>query len=229
MRISLLCLFALASPALAAERRYSVIDFDRVEVLGPYKVTLATGLTSSARASGSPAALDRLSIDVQGRTLRVRASASAWGGYPGSGSGPATIALTTRDLQAVTVNGSGALAVDKARGLKLSVSVIGSGQLSIAALDSDNLIVNLFGSGTATLKGKARSMRVELHGTTGLDAAGLTAADAQIIADSSGQTSLAVSRSASIVATGAGDVAIHGKPACTVKSSGSGEVNCGGR
>src|SRR5688572_21940830 len=117
MRLLLAVLIvATASPVLAAERRYSVTDFDRVQVDGPYQVTLTTGASSSARATGSTAALDRLSIDVQGRTLRVRTNASAWGGYPGTPAELATVALTTRDLQAVTVNGSGNLAIDKAKG-----------------------------------------------------------------------------------------------------------------
>jgi hypothetical protein len=212
---------------VAAERRYSVTDFDRVEVMGPYKVTLATGQPSSARATGSAEALDRVSIEVQGRTLRVRANASAWGGYPGTSGSPPVIALTTRDLQAVTVNGSGTLAVDKTKGLKLSVSVIGAGSASIAAVDGDNVSINLFGSGSATLAGKARAVRAELHGSTSLDAAGLAASDAQLVSDTAGQTSLSVTRAVNIVSTGAGDVTIEGRPACTVKNQGVGEIRCG--
>jgi hypothetical protein len=228
MRFFLIALLLGSSgSALAAERRYSVTDFDRIQVDGPYQVVLTTGAASSARAIGSPAALERLSIDVQGRTLRVRANNNAWGGYPGAPTDVAAVTLTTRDLQAATVNGSGALTIDRAKGLKLSISLIGSGRAAIRALESDNLFVNMLGSGTMNLSGKTKTLRAELHGAASLDAAGLVAADAQLFADSAGDIKLAVSRAVTVQATGAGDVTISGSPACTVKISGSGQVRCG--
>ena len=220
-------LFATAGPAIGAERRYSVTDFDRIQVDGPYQVMLTTGGSSSARATGSNAALDRLAIDVQGRTLRVRASSSSWGGYPGTPTELPTVTLTTRDIQAATVNGSGSLSIDKARGLKLSVSLVGTGKASIAAVESDNLLVNMLGAGSLTLGGKAKTMRAEVHGAASLDAAGLTAGDAQLFADTSGEVKLAVTRAVTVQASGSGDVTIGGTPACTIKSMGAGQVRCG--
>ncbi|HMC91878.1 MAG TPA: DUF2807 domain-containing protein, partial [Allosphingosinicella sp.] len=62
-------LFALlltaAAPAAAAERSYPVTDFDRIQVEGPYEVTLVTGGASTARGSGSQAALERVTVEVQ--------------------------------------------------------------------------------------------------------------------------------------------------------------------
>ena len=51
--LALLALAALAAPAAAADRRYSVTDFDRVIVEGPYVVRLVVGRTSvgDARAA----------------------------------------------------------------------------------------------------------------------------------------------------------------------------------
>ena len=222
-------IIATSAPAVAAERRYSITDFDRVEVDGPYQVTLTTGGSSSARATGSIAALDRLSVEVQGQTLRVRSNPSAWGGYPGTAIELASVTLTTRDLHAVSVNGSGKLVVDKAKGLKVTVSVVGSGQASIGAVDADNLVVTMLGSGQASLGGKAKNMRAEVHGAANLDAAGLTASDAQLFADTAGDTKLSVSHAVTIQASSTGDVDVSGTPACTVKNSGSGQVRCGRR
>ena len=44
-----------ASPLAAAERSYSVTDFNRVRVEGPFAVTLATNVAPFARASGARA------------------------------------------------------------------------------------------------------------------------------------------------------------------------------
>lgn len=230
MRLLLAALIiATSAPAVAAERRYSITDFDRVEVDGPYQVTLTTGTSSSARATGSTAALDRISLEVTGQTLRVRSNASAWGGYPGAVPELPSVTLTTRDLQAVTINGSGKIAVDKAKGLKLTVSVVGSGQASIGTVEADNLFVSMLGSGQISLGGKARTLRAEVHGAANLDAGGLTASDAQLFADSAGDTKLSVSHAVTIQASGTGDVNVGGAPACTVKNSGSGQVICGRR
>src|SRR6266566_729217 len=90
--------FAFAAPADAATRNFGISGFSKIRVDGPYKVTVATGVAPYARASGSPAALDRLAIDVQGDTLVVHSDASSWGGYPGADTGPVEVSTGTHDL-----------------------------------------------------------------------------------------------------------------------------------
>ncbi|HEY0131570.1 MAG TPA: head GIN domain-containing protein [Allosphingosinicella sp.] len=219
--------FAAAVPAGAAERSYSITDFDRVQVDGPYRVTLTTGRSSAARAEGSTEALDHVSVDVQGGTLRVRRNRSAWGGYPGGGAGPVTIALTTRDLRNAAVVGSGSLDIDRARGLRVDLSVSGSGRLTVGSVEADNLIVGLLGGGRITVAGRARQLKATLQGSGDFAASGLSTDDAQIASDTAGSVAVAVTRTARVNATGSGDVEIIGSPACTVQARGSGQVLCG--
>ena len=218
---------AAASPAAAAERRYSVTDFDRVQVDGPYQVRLATGLSSHARAEGSQQALDQVSVEVQGGILRVRRNRSAWGGYPGEGTGPVTVTLTTRDLRTATVVGSGSLDIDKVRGLRVDLSVSGNGRLGVGAVDSDNLIVGLLGGGRITLGGRTKQLKATIQGSGDLAASGLRADDAQIASDTAGKVAVAVARTARVTATGPGDVEIIGSPTCSVEAKGSGQILCG--
>lgn len=222
-----LLLAAAAAPALAAERRYAVTDFDRVQVDGPYEVFLQTGLSSAARAEGDSEALDRVSIDVQGGTLRVRRNRSAWGGYPGDRVAPVRISLTTRDLRNAAVVGSGSLDIDRARGLKVDLSVSGSGRLTVAAVDADNLLVGLLGAGRITLAGRARQLKATIQGSGDLAAASLQADDAQIHSDTAGTVAVAVARTAKVTSVGPGDVEIVGAPSCTVEEKGSGRIFCG--
>ena len=224
---ALLALAAAAAPAVAAERRYSVTDFDRVQVDGPYQVTLATGLASSARAEGSAEALERLSIEVQGRTLRIRRNSSAWGGYPGDRSGPVRIALTTRDLRAASVVGSGGLEVDRVKGLRVDLSLSGSGRLSVAAVDADNLVVGLLGSGRIALAGRAKQLKATIRGTGDLAAAGLKAEDAQVTADTAGSVALSAARTVRLRVGGSGDVEIAGNATCTIEGQAAGRILCG--
>lgn len=219
--------FAAAAPAGAAERRYSVTDFDRVQVDGPYRVTLKTGLASHARAEGSQQALDHLSVEVQGGILRVRRNRSAWGGYPGEGAGPVTVELTTRDLRTAAVVGSGSLEVDKVRGLRVDLSVSGNGRLSVGAVESDNLLVGLLGGGRIALAGRTKQLRATVQGSGDLAASGLRADDAQITSDTAGNVAVAVARTAKVTATGPGDVEIIGSPTCNLEAKGSGQILCG--
>ena len=225
--IAALAFLASATPAAAAERRFSVTDFDRVQVEGPYQVVLVTDRPSAALAVGSREAIDRVSIDVQSRTLRIRPNRSAWGGYPGESAGPVRIELATRLLRAATVNGSGSLAIDKARGLRVELSVAGSGRLGVAMLDADVLIVGLLGSGKVTLAGRAKQLRATIQGTGDLAARDLRAENAQINADTAGSIAVGAGRTAKVTATGQGDVEIVGTPACTVVGHSAAQVSCG--
>jgi hypothetical protein len=216
-----------AAPAAAAERRYSVTDFDRVQVDGPYRVTLVTGRASAALASGSPAALDRVSVDVQGRTLRIRRNRSAWGGYPGEAAGVATIEIATRELRAASVSGSGSLGVDRVRGLRVDLAVAGNGRLVVAEVDADNLLVGLIGSGSIVLSGRAKQLNASVRGSGDLDAADLRADDAVLIADTAGAIALGAERTARVTAIGEGDVEIIGAPACTLLGPQAASVRCG--
>lgn len=218
---------AAASTAQAAERRHIVTDFDRVQVDGPFEVVLATGGPNSAVVSGSSSAVERVSIDVQGRTLRVRPNRSAWGGYPAEGAGPVRVALGTHHLRAASVSGSGSIGIDKVRAMRFDIAVSGSGRISVAKLEADTLTLGLLGAGQIELAGSAKELRATIQGTGGLKADGLVVEDARINADTAGTIGLTVRRSADITATGPGDTRIFGSPACTVKDFGAGRVVCG--
>ena len=228
MRILLpFLLLGLSSPALADERRYTVTDFDRVVVEGPYEVVLRTGKAPSARATGPRMAVERVTVEVLGRTLRVRTGRSAWGGYPGEDAGPAIVELTTHEIRSATVAGSGGLSIDKARGMRLDLALEGSGRLSVADVKADTLVVGSLGSGQIGLAGQVKSLRASVQGAGDLDGSGLTADDAQVSSETSGTIELNAKRSARIVARGSGDTKILGKIACTVNAVGSGRVVCG--
>jgi len=224
---ALLVAALLAAPAAAAERRFTVTGFDRVQVEGPYQVRLATGRNGSATAIGSPVALDGVDIKVQARTLRIRPKRGAWGGYPGEEAGPVRIEVGTAALKGAVLNGSGSLVIDKLQGMRVDLSLAGSGSLGVDAVKADILQVASLGSGTLKLGGQVKTFRAAVQGTGSLDAAGLTAEDAALTLGTSGDTSLAVRRAVTVASSGAGATRISGSPACTVRRSGAGAVRCG--
>ena len=228
-RLPILALLAIASlPAVAAapstQRNYSVTGFDRVRIDGPYQVQLRTSVAPYARASGTAASLDGVSIQVQGRTLVVRSGGSGWGGYPGEGRGPVTIEVGTHELAAAFINGAGSLDIDKVRGLSFSVDINGPGMAQVAHADIDQMRIGISGSGTARLAGKAKTLTAVVRGTSSFEADGLNVTDAVIGAEGPSIVRAEVTNSAKVDATGLASVTLTGNPACTVKAQGSANV-----
>jgi len=217
-------LCALAAPAGAADRNFGITSFDKVRVDGPFKVTLTTGVAPYAKATGSSAALNRVAVEVRGDTLVVHNNLDSWGGYPGTDSGPVEISIGTHDLNAAWLNGSGALFIDKVKGLSFDLSVQGSGAGEIADVKVDQLKVSVIGTASARLAGEAARVTAVIRGISTLDALALSAKDATLGADGAATISASVSDSAKIDANGPATIRLSGSPACTLRVAGSASV-----
>lgn len=227
IRPALALLAMLAAPAGAATRTYSVTGFDKVRVEGAYAVVLKVGPGGTAVANGDMRAIDRLSVEVRNRVLVVRTSPSAWGGWGGENAGALVLSVTTPNLVAATVAGSGSIAIDRAKAQRFDLMVSGSGSAGIAALEADRAILSLVGGGTIKVAGRAAQVRATAQGSGTIDAAGLAADDVELGVTGSGNARFAARRTAKVTASGSGTIIITGNPACTVTSVGSGVVRCG--
>ena len=227
MRIFLLAaaFCAIAAPACGATRNFGITSFVKVRVDGPFKVHLATGVAPFATATGSAAALDRVAVEVEGDTLVVHNNLDSWGGYPGKDVGPVEISLGTHDLSAGWLNGSGALSIDRVKGLSFNLSVQGSGAGEIGSASVDQLNVSVVGTASARIAGQAAKMTAVIRGISSLDAAALAVKDATLGADGAATIAANVSDSVTVDATGPATVRLSGGPACTVRASGSASVS----
>ena len=228
-RLPILAVLALASlPATAAppvaQRNYSVTSFDRIRLDGPYEVRLKTSVAPYARASGSQAALDGLSIRVEGRTLIVRPTSGGWGGYPGENRGPVTIEVGTHELGTAWLNGAGSLMIDKIKGLGFDLAIQGAGSARIDSADIDQLKLGISGAGSARVAGRAAKMTATVRGTSSLDAEALSVKDAVIGAEGPAIVRATVTNAAKVDALGLAAVTLAGTPACTVNAKGSASV-----
>ena len=219
-----LAAIAMAAPAGGATRNFGISSFDRIRVEGPFRVQLRNGVAPFAKASGTPAAIDRITIDLMGRTLIVKTN-SSWGGYPGKDSSPVEITIGTHELTSAWLNGAGSLEIDRVRGLAFDLSVEGSGAVQIAGADVDRLSVGIAGSASASVAGRAGKLSGSLRGISSLDASGLASKDAVITASGPSTIKAAVANTAKIIASGTATVALAGNPACTATLSGSASVS----
>lgn len=218
--------FALGggAPADAATRNFSVTGFDRIRIDGPFAVKLTTNVAPFARASGSPAALDSVSIEVQGRTLVVRTNQSSWKSDSRHAHGPVEIAVGTHDLATAWINGSGALAVDKVRGASFDMSIHGSGTAQIGGISVDTLKLGLSGTASAVVGGKSGIVTAIVRGASALDGSALTVKNATLGAEGAALIRLRATDTAKITAQGPATVHMEGGAACIIKAGGSAEV-----
>jgi hypothetical protein len=227
MRIFLLAtaFTMLAGPAGAATRNFGITSFDKVRVDGPFRVRLTTGVAPFASATGSSQALDRVAVEVRGDTLVVHNSIDSWGGYPGEDPGPVEISVGTHDLAAAWLNGSGALLINRVKGLGFDLSVQGSGAGEIGDADVDQLNVSVVGTASARLSGRAAKMTAVIRGISSLEAGALATKDATLGAEGSATIDANVSNSVTVDARGPATVRITGGPSCNLRVSGSASVS----
>lgn len=228
-----LTLFALACPAEAADRPYPVADFDRLVVEGPYRVHLVVGRPTTARANGSREGLDRVSIESNGQTLRIRPARNRRGANPSTDRGIVTIELTTRNLRSARLLGPAVLEVEGAGagvapgGRDVELMVQGSGTLRATRITADTLSLGLLGAGSLEVAGTAETLRGQFQGTGSIAAAGLAADSATITSNTLGSVALRVNGRAEVTAYGLGTVTVGGTPACVLSGPGVANVSCG--
>lgn len=231
--LALLALAALAAPARAADRPVPVSDFNRLIVEGPYRVQLVVGRATTAIASGTREALDRVSIESTGQTLRIRPRRDLWGANAAADPGPVTIRLTTRTLRSARLLGPAVLDVEGAGtgaapgGRDVELTVQGSGTLRATRVRADALSLGLLGSGSLDVAGTAETLRGQFQGTGNVAAAGLAADSATITTNTVGTVALQVNGRAEVTAYGLGTVTIGGSPACVLSGPGVANVSCG--
>lgn len=217
-----------AGSAAPIQRNYTVVDFERIRVIGPFIVDLETGKAPSAKASGDAVAVERVSVSVQGRILVIKANSSAWGGWPGKANQPARIRVTVPRLRGASLEGAGMLSINKMRAPRIDLGLSGAGTLNVIGLDTDRLDMTVMGSGSAKLAGVARIGNFVSEGSATIAAVPLKVTDLAIDWRGSGNADATAVRTAKVQASGAGNVTVAGSPACTVVEAGAGSVMCGG-
>jgi hypothetical protein len=220
-----LALMLAATPLHAAERNFTVTGFTKIRIDGAYNVKLTTNSAPFARASGDPAGLDQVAMEVQGNTLVIHPNRSSWGGYPGEARKPVEISVGTHDLASAWVNGPGSITINRVRGLSFDFAIEGSGSGSIAAAEVDQMRLRIAGTATATVAGKAPRLTAQVRGSSSLDASGLASKDVVIAAEGPASVKIAAANTAKVDAYGTSVVELTGKPACTTRVYGSATVN----
>ena len=213
-------------PGSSVSRNYQLAAFDKIEVAGPYGVTVTTGGAPGASATGGEKLLDETEVVVENGTLKIRPKKHKGIRFSWGKTGKAEFTVTTAMLHGAEIAGSGGVAVDKVEG-DFKGDVAGSGNLQLAAIRGGAVELTIAGSGEISAAGTAQSTKVDIAGSGDVDASGLAAKTADVSIAGSGNVRAQASDSAKVGIAGSGDVTVTGGAKCEVSKAGSGNVTCG--
>jgi hypothetical protein len=211
----------------SVQRDYPVAAFDKIEVAGPFDVTVTTGGQPSVHASGPSNLLEKMEVVVEGGVLKIRPQKrNGMFNWNFGRNGKATVAVTVPMLSSAAIAGSGGLSIDKIKGASFDGNVAGSGDLSVGSLDADSVELDIAGSGNVKAAGKAKTVSYNIAGSGNIDAKGLVAETARVSIAGSGNVDGNATGTAAVDMVGSGNVSMAGGAKCTVDKHGSGDVTC---
>jgi hypothetical protein len=212
----------------ATTRNFQVAGFERLEVGGPYQVTVTTGSAPSVRASGGERAIERMVVEVENGTLKIYTKKRSGINFGWSSkSHPVQLVVTVPRLIAAEIGGSGSISVDKVTGDMFEAGVAGSGEVRLGQVDVKRFKADIAGSGEINAgQGRASVVEYDIAGSGDIDAGALVAEVAALSIAGSGEISANATGTASVDIAGSGDVKMTGGAKCTVSKSGSGDVVC---
>ena len=208
------------------QRSYDLSGFDSVSLEGPQEVMVAVGPAYSVRAVGDREALERLRVELDGRSLKIGSIKGSWSNRGGN-RGKTIVYVTMPALAKAAVAGSGDMRIDRVEGERFSGSVAGSGDLNLAAIRVNEAAFSIAGSGAIRAKGSAGRSSISVAGSGDADLSDVKSRSASVSIVGSGDVRARAMENASVSIMGSGDVMIAGPAKCSVKKMGSGSLRCG--
>lgn len=203
------------------EKQRSVGAFSKLRLEGPLDVRLNQAGSDAVRVAADDNIEPLIESRLEGDTLVLRLQSGA--GFT-TRHAP-TVTIDSKSLQAVTLNGSGDLRLDRFKGDSLSLSQSGSGDLRLGLLELRELTVTLSGSGDVQAAGRAELQHWSLNGSGDVDARSLSGRQIKAQLNGSGDLDLGVCESLDAQLRGSGDLSYAGRPQLRQSVSGSGEIS----
>ena len=203
------------------ERVRALTAFTKLRVDGPVDVRLAQAGSDQATVVADDNIEPLVETVVEGDTLVVRLKRDS--GFT-TRTGP-MVQIDARALQAVAIQGSGDLSVDRFKGDSLALNVIGSGDVQLGQVELKDLSVSISGSGDVRVAGRAEQQSWKISGSGDVDAGSLAGRAAKVELHGSGDVSLGVTEQLDAKLSGSGDLSYAGRPQLRQSVSGSGEIH----
>ncbi|MEO7495418.1 MAG: head GIN domain-containing protein [Massilia sp.] len=135
------------------------------------------------------------------------------------------IVVNARQIESISLAGSGDIAADSLRAPQLRVDLAGSGDIHLNGVDTDAMSVSLGGSGNVKAGGgRAERLKVSIAGSGDVVLGQLQSASASVSIAGSGDATVWVRNALDVSIAGSGDVNYYGAPSVNKSAIGSGSA-----
>ena len=183
-------------------------SFHGVALSVPGTVELRIGNTDSVTIEADDNILPLIDTAVENGTLRIRPAKRNANFRQSS----LTIVIQARQVERISVGGSGSITATGLRAEKLRFDVGGSGSIDARDLDSRQVAVAIGGSGNFKASGKTEQLTASIGGSGNIQAGRLAAREVQVSIGGSGEAQVWAKDDLSISIGGSGEVSYYGDP-----------------
>jgi len=194
----------------AATETREANGFAAIAMRGDIDIVVRQGAREAVQVSADDNLLPLLQTVVEGsgdqRTLRIQ-----WkSGESIRTKSRTVVTVDVVKLTAVSLSGSGDLALGALKTPSLALSISGSSDAKIEQLDAGQLSVSISGSGDVQASGKAAKLEVSISGSGDVRLRELAVEEASVSIAGSGDASVNASKALSVSIAGSGDVEYTG-------------------
>jgi len=193
--------------------------FTGISMSLPAAVELRIGNTEGITIETDDNLLPLIETVIENGTLKVRASKRNMNLQPRT----LKIVINAKEVERVSLGGSGSIESDALKGGKMKFDLGGSGTINIKNIEGESISVTVGGSGTfKTGGGSATNLSVTIGGSGDVDLGRVKASEASVSVAGSGEAVIWASNSLSVTIAGSGDVNYYGDPKLSQSVVGSG-------
>lgn len=183
-------------------------NFNGVALNVPGNVELRIGNTEGVTIETDDNILPQIETVVENGTLRIRSARRNSNFHQTT----LNIVVHARQVERVSVGGSGTINADGLRGEKLRFDVGGSGSINAGKLDARSVSVAIGGSGNFKAGGRTEQLSASIGGSGNIAAGRLAANNVQVSIGGSGEAEVWARDNLAISIGGSGEVSYYGDP-----------------
>ena len=224
------------------EETRQVSGFHGVELISFGDIVVTLGDEEGLRIEAEDNLLKYVETEVRFGILEISTSSRSVRLKPTE---PVTFYLTVKEIDTVSITGSGDIQVPNLETGEFSISITGSGDVTMEALTvdefqvevagsgdvyvenliADNVDVNFAGSGSVEVgNGTAAHQDINITGSGSYLAGDLESASADVVITGSGNVTFWVTESMDVNILGSGEVVYYGEPSVSSTRAGSGRL-----
>lgn len=225
---------------IASTEVREVSDFSAISLKSMGDVYITIGKTESLSIQADDNLLPLLTTEVQGGVLELgtvrnkninptepivyNITVKELNNITLAGSGNFYVDSFETDQMTITLAGSGDINLDSLDTPELKATIAGSGNIFVDELTTENVDATISGSGNIRLAGEAPTQRLNIFGSGDYLAGDFQTETTSITIAGSGNVTIWVTEQLTTSINGSGDIKYYGKPSISQSGSGSGNL-----